>query len=153
MSKQSMRVAFTSYGRHIVSISDDGILTIWQWRIGKLICPPLAVDGLAMDLVISADGRRVVCGGWLKDLPVFHLDQWLAPPQLGPDNLCAWTELVSGQRVEEGGGVNNLTAEEWLQRWRDFRSRHPGYPKMEVTEDIRHELDISKRGGTLPEKP
>jgi hypothetical protein len=38
---------------------------------------------------------------------------------------------VSGQRVEAGGGVTNLTAEEWLQRWRDFRQRHPEMGRLE----------------------
>ena len=29
--------------------------------------------------------------------------------------------------------MTNLTAEEWLQRARAFRQRHPEYPKMEPT--------------------
>jgi hypothetical protein len=66
-------------------------------------------------------------GGFLKDLPVFHLDDWLAPSPLGPDDLCLWGEIISGQRIEDGGGVTNLTADEWPQRWRDFRRRRPGY--------------------------
>jgi hypothetical protein len=40
-------------------------------------------------------------------------------------------EIVSGQRIEAGGGVTNLTAEEWLARWRGFRSRHPTYHTMD----------------------
>jgi hypothetical protein len=34
---------------------------------------------------------------------------------------------VSGQRIEAGGGVANLSADEWLARWRDFRRRHPDW--------------------------
>ena len=74
---------------------------------------------------MAPDGKRVAVGGFMKELAVFHLDDWLAPAPLEPDDLCVWGELVSGQRVEAGGGVTNLTADEWLQRWRDFRERHP----------------------------
>jgi hypothetical protein len=48
----------------------------------------------------------------MNELPVFHLADWLTPAPLKPDDLCLWGEIVSGQRIEAGGGVTNLTAEE-----------------------------------------
>jgi WD40 repeat protein len=120
-----LAVAFTPDGRHVLSAGDDEVLRIWEWRTGKPVCPPLALKGTGLSLAVTPDGRRVACGGFMKELPVFHLDDWLAPAALGADDLCVWGELVSGQRIEDGG-VTNLTAEEWLQRWRDFRARHPG---------------------------
>jgi hypothetical protein len=59
-----------------------------------------------------------------RRLSVFDLEDWLAPATLGADDSCTWAEIVSGQRIEDGGLVN-LTADEWLARWRDFRRRHP----------------------------
>jgi WD40 repeat protein len=120
-------VAFMPDGRHVLSASDDGVLRIWEWRTGKPVCPPLALGGAGLSLVVSPDGKRVAVGGFMKELPVFHLDDWLAPAALGPDDLCVWGEIVAGQRVEDGGGLTNLTAEEWLERWRDFRRRRPDY--------------------------
>jgi WD40 repeat protein/serine/threonine protein kinase len=119
-------VAFMPDGRHVLSASDDGTVRIWEWRTGKPVCPPFALEGAVLSLAVTPDGRRVACGGFLKALSVFHLDDWLASARLEPDELCVWAEIVSGQRVENGGGVTNLTAEEWLERWRDFRRRHPG---------------------------
>jgi hypothetical protein len=121
-------VAFTPDGRHALSASFDGVLKIWEWRTGKPVCPPLALGGAGLSLAVTPDGRRVACGGFMTDLPVFHLDDWLAPPTLATDDLCLWGEIVSAQRIENGG-VTNLTAEEWHQRWRDFRARHPGLPR------------------------
>jgi WD40 repeat protein len=121
--------AFTPDGRHVLSVSDDGVLKIWEWRTGKPVCPPLALGGPGLSLAVTPDGRCVAVGGVMKDLSVFHLDDWLLPSPLGPDDLCLWGEIVSGQRIEAGGGVTNLTADEWLQRWRDFRGRHPHLEK------------------------
>jgi WD40 repeat protein len=118
-------VAFMPDGRHVLSASDDGVLKIWEWRTGKPVCPPLALGGAGLSLAVSPDGRRVACGGFMNELAVFHLADWLTPAALAPDDLCLWGEIVAGQRIEAGGGVTNLTAEEWLARWRAFRSRHP----------------------------
>jgi WD40 repeat protein len=118
-------VAFTLDGRHVLSASDDGILKVWEWRTGKPVCPPLVLGGAGLSLAVTPDGKRVAVGGFMKELAVFHLDDWLAPAPLEPDDLCVWAEIVSGQRVEDGGGVTNLTTQEWLERWRGFRARHP----------------------------
>jgi hypothetical protein len=96
-----------------------------EWRTGKPVCPPLALSGAGLSLAVTPDGHRVVCGGFMKELSVFRLDDWLAPAPLELDDLCDWGEILSGQRIEEGG-VTNLTAEEWLERWQAFRRRHPG---------------------------
>jgi WD40 repeat protein/serine/threonine protein kinase len=119
-------VGFTPDGRHVLSAAVDGVLKVWEWRTGKPVCPPFALGGAGLSLAVTPDGKRVAVGGFMKDLPVFHLDDWLAPAPLEPDDLCLWVEILSGQRIEDGGGVTNLTADEWLQRWRDFRARHPG---------------------------
>jgi hypothetical protein len=38
---------------------------------------------------------------------------------------CLEAELVAGQRLHEGGGTVNLSADEWLDRWRAFRRQSP----------------------------
>jgi WD40 repeat protein len=125
-------VAFTPDGRHVLSASDDGVLKIWELWTGKPVCPPFLLGGLlGRSLAVAPDGRWVACGGFMKELPVFHLADWLAPSPLEPDDLCLWGEIVSGQRIEAGGGVTNLTAEEWLACWREFRQRHPESGQLE----------------------
>jgi WD40 repeat protein len=123
-------VAFTPDGRHVLSASDDGVLKAWEWRTGKPVCPPLALGGTGLSLAVTPDGRRVAVGGYMKDLPVFDLTDRLTAPPLDADDLCLWGEVLSGQRVEDGGGVTNLTADEWLGRWQAFRQRHPHLPGL-----------------------
>jgi hypothetical protein len=91
----------------------------------------LALGGAGLSLAVTPDGRRVACGGFMNELPVFHLADWLTPAPREPDDLCLWGEIVSGQRIEADGGVTNLTAEEWLARWREFRRRHPDSGRAE----------------------
>jgi WD40 repeat protein len=119
-------VAFTPDGRHVLSASGDWSLRIWEWRTGKPVCPLFPLGGPGLSVAVTPDGKQVACGGFLKALPVFHLGDWLAPGTLEPDDLRVWGEIVSGQRVEDGGGVTNLTAEEWLERWRTFRRHEEG---------------------------
>jgi WD40 repeat protein/serine/threonine protein kinase len=120
-------VDFTPDGRHVLSAGDDEVLRIWEWSTGKPVCPPLALGGVGLSLAVAPDGKRVAVGGLVMELSVFYLEDWLAPDALEPDDLCLWGEVLSGLRVEDGGGVTYLTADEWRQRWRDFRTRHPDF--------------------------
>jgi WD40 repeat protein len=125
-------VAFTPDGRWVLTGSDDRIVRIWEVRTGKPVSPPLATGVEVGSLAITPDGSyAVVGGGRTNALQVIHLGDLSRGNELGPDDLCTWAELVSGQQVHEGGGVINLTAEEWLERWRAFRRRHPTYHKRD----------------------
>jgi WD40 repeat protein len=126
-------VSFNRDGRHVLSASDDGVLKIWEWQTARMVCPPFSLGGAGLSLAVTPDGSRIVCGGRMDVSPVFHLDDWLAPSALATDELCLWGEIVSGQRVEDGGGVTNLTAEEWLKRWQTFRHR-PSLEKSHVAD-------------------
>jgi len=125
--------AFHPNRRWILTGGRDKIMRIWEWQTGKPVTPPLATGGTVLNLGVTPDGQYAVVGGFMDALKVFHLGYLSPPNELDGDDLCAWGELVSGQRIQEGGGVTNLTVEEWLQRWRAFRQRHPEYPKMEPT--------------------
>ena len=107
-----------------------GGVRIWEWRTGKLVTPPHSIgSGEMLSLAVTPDGQYVVVGGRYMDaLQVIHLGDLSPRHELDADDLCTWAELLSGQRVHEGG-VADLTAEEWLERWRAFRRRQPAYPR------------------------
>jgi WD40 repeat protein/serine/threonine protein kinase len=124
-------VAFAPAGRWVLTGSDDGTMRVWESRTGKPVTPPRFTGrgSTALGLAITPDGQYVVAGGWTDALQVIHLGDLSARNELDADDLCTWAELVAGQRVQEGGGVTNLTDKEWLDRWRAFRQRHPDYGK------------------------
>jgi WD40 repeat protein/serine/threonine protein kinase len=128
-----MAVAFTPDGRWILTGSDDGAMRVWERRTGKLAMPPRFTGRgrTAVGLAVTPDGNYTVAGGWTDALQIIHLGDLSARSELDAADLCTWAELASGQRVQEGG-VTNLTVGEWLERWREFRRRHPDYGKIDL---------------------
>jgi WD40 repeat protein len=122
-------VAFHPDGRRVLTVSDDRTLRVWEWRTGKPVTPPLATGAVGLSLTVTPGGNHVAVGGFTDALRVFHLGDLSVRGD--PDDLCVWGEVVSGQRVLPNGGVTNLTADEWLDRWRHFRTRHPGHVQLE----------------------
>jgi WD40 repeat protein len=117
--------AFTPDGRWVVTASIDGTARVWDWRGGTPVTPPVALNGKGLSVTVSPDGRRAVIGGFGAALAVIDLGDLSAPDELSADDLCTWAELLSGQRVHEGGGVTNLAGGAWLHRWRGIRPPAP----------------------------
>jgi WD40 repeat protein len=122
-----LSAAFTPDGRWVVTASLDKTARVWDWHTGTPMTPAWPLAGKGLSVTVSPDSRRVVIGGFTDALDIIHLDDLYAPDDLDADDLCLWAEVLSGQRMHEGGDVTTLTAEEWLERWQELRRRHPGY--------------------------
>ena len=120
--KDAVAAIFTPDGRWVLSASNDDTARVWDWRTGKPVTPSLAIEGGAWSVAVTPDGKHAVVGGGLAALAVLDLGG-LAPhdSDADPDALCLRAELLAGQRLHEGGGTVNLSADEWLDRWRAFR--------------------------------
>jgi WD40 repeat protein len=123
--------AFTPDGRWVLTASDDKTLRVWESVTGKPVSPPLALGDFGLTLDVTPDGKHAVVGGFWKELHVFDLGDLAGDTTLDADDLVVWGELLAGQRVHEKAGVTNLTAQEWIERWRGFRRRHADFAKME----------------------
>ena len=102
----------------MLSASADGTARAWDWRTGKPVTPPLTIGGEPLSIAVTPDGKHAVVGGVQAALAVLDLGE-LAATDADPDALCLRAELLAGQRLHEGGGTVNLSADEWLDRWRD----------------------------------
>jgi len=120
-------VAFTPDGRWALTAGDDRTLRIWDAATSKALAPPLPLDGEGLSLAVTPNGRHAVVSGFMPTLSVYHLDQLGGEAALELDDLCLWGEILSGQRVQEGSGTTMLTMAQWLERWQEFRRRHPEY--------------------------
>jgi WD40 repeat protein len=123
-------VAFTPDGRWVVTASLDGTAAVWDWRTGKPVLPPIPLPGKALDLAITPDGRHLLVGGFVTSITNVSLADLDTAGLPDFASACTWAELLSGQRLD-AGGVLNLTADEWLGRWRRVRS--PGVDLRSAT--------------------
>jgi WD40 repeat protein len=123
--KDATAATFTPDGRWVLSASDDGTARAWDWRTGKPVTPPLSIGGEPMSLAVTPDGKHAIVGGFMNELAVLDLGG-LARADTDPDALCRWAELLAVQGLHEGGGTVNLSAAEWLERWRAFRRQGEG---------------------------
>jgi len=134
-AKDAVAAIFTPDGRWVLSASDDETVRAWDWRTGKPVTPPLKIKGSPMSLAATPDGKYVVASGFQDALAVLELGE-LARTDADPDALCLWSELVAGQRLHGGGGTVNLSADEWLDRWRAFRRQTPAPDVAEPHVDL-----------------
>jgi WD40 repeat protein len=124
-TKEAVAAVFTPDGAWVLSASDDGTVRAWDWRTGKPITPALPVAPESVNIDVTPDGRHAVAAGFHDALTVLDLSA-LAPTAVDPAASCRWAELLAGQRLHEGGGTVNLSADEWLERWHAYRQHSVG---------------------------
>ena len=84
-----------------------------------------------MSVAVTPDGKHAVVGGFMGSLAVLDLAE-LTRTEVDPDALVLRAELLAGQRLHEGGGTVNLSADEWLDRWRAFRRQSPAEAPIDL---------------------
>src|SRR5258707_730276 len=89
---------------------------------------------------VTPDGRRAIVTGFGGAIHGFDLSDLTLPDEHGDEKLCLLGEIQSARRIQEGGGVVKLTAEEWLRRWREYRRRYPDWLFFHRFHGIRHLL-------------
>jgi WD40 repeat protein len=135
-AKDAVAASFTPDRRWVLSASVDGTVRAWDWRTGKPVTPPLTIEGEPLSVTVTPDGKHAVVGGGQVALAVLDLGELAtADSDVDTGELCLWTELLAGQRLHEGGGTVNLSADEWLDRWRSFRLRREQRPGPDLGHD------------------
>jgi eukaryotic-like serine/threonine-protein kinase len=119
-------VDLTPDGRFGLTASRTGVARLWDLTTGKPVAPPLvlAADSLT-GVRVTPDGHRAVASAHGL-LYRFDLADLTAPGEMNAEDLCLLGEVASGYRLHDGN-LAGLTTEEWLERWRTFRRRHPEY--------------------------
>jgi WD40 repeat protein/tRNA A-37 threonylcarbamoyl transferase component Bud32 len=124
-------VCFTPDGSFVLTAARDFTARVWEWHTGKPVTPPLATRYFGFRIITTSDGRHAIVSGEAPFIDVFTLRDLYARDEMEVDDLCTLGEILSGQRVHEGGDVVNLTGDEWLDRWRRFRQAYPEYFRLD----------------------
>jgi WD40 repeat protein len=111
--------------RYVVTTSNDSTVRVWDARTGHPVTPALPLGGPGLGLTVTADGRRVIAGGFFSVLRIFDLDALTTPAVEAPDDLIRRAELLSMWRIDANGSPVRLNADEWMERWTQYRKSNP----------------------------
>ena len=116
-------VAFAPSGDQVLTACDDKSLRVWDAAGGIPLTPALPLSGEGGSLTVTADGKYAVVGCFGKSVSVFRLDGLQVDNTRKVGDLCRWAEILAGQTVDSAGNTTLLTTEQWLDHWREFRTR------------------------------
>jgi WD40 repeat protein len=111
--------------RFVVSVGHDEVARISDAATGRPVAPPIKLGGLGLAIDVSPDGRWAVAGGFMTRLTVLDLEALTRPADGTPGQLLRRAELMAGRRIDAHGGVVTLTADEWRDRWEEYRRSPP----------------------------
>ena len=115
--------AFSPDSRWIFTGTNDGTIGAWDRRTCMAVIPRLRVGDIPSNFDVVLNGASVVvsCD---RSVRVWDWNACIGSnPVADPDELCQWAELICMKKLVKGGGLAHLTTAEWLDRWRDYRTR------------------------------
>jgi serine/threonine protein kinase/WD40 repeat protein len=91
-------VRFSPDGRYLLTSHKDGQARYWDWKAGKLACPPMAHDNEIHDAAITADGRFALTA--ISGRPEMHVwelttGRRVAPPLRVGFNDGSWCSRLA----------------------------------------------------------
>jgi WD40 repeat protein len=111
--------AFSPDGARVVTASIDGTARVWDSATGQPLSPPL-LHPVAIGASFSPDGTHVLSIGSGKAI-IWAIGQ----SALTPADALSFSELISGQTLDDGDGLRPLTRDEWLERGRELKHYRP----------------------------
>jgi WD40 repeat protein len=111
--------SFSPDGRWIATAGTSGVARVWDARTGAALSPPLVHDGPATCAVFDARGLRLLTASFDGTARIWDL----SPDERPVEELRCLAELLACRRIDETGGLVELTPEELRVRWESIKSR------------------------------
>ncbi|MBC8870724.1 MAG: tetratricopeptide repeat protein [Planctomycetes bacterium] len=113
--------AFHADERWVLTAGRDRTIRFWEGSTGQPIAPQSRFTRSIHQVYVTPDGKHAVAPTSSLSFTVFTLGH-LTDPGISDAILDVRTigEVVAGRRVI-GGGVTNLTTDEWREAWRKLR--------------------------------
>jgi serine/threonine protein kinase/WD40 repeat protein len=139
--------AFTSDGGRVATLSSNGC-QICELPTGLPMIAPITIVSSArgargsptttnstargrgpltnLHVEVSPDGRWLAAagGGAYTPISIVDLSPLNTPRVQTPEETLQWCELLANARIS-GSNMVTLTTTEWLERWLQYKSRHP----------------------------
>jgi WD40 repeat protein len=123
-----------------IATADSHQARIWEASTGRPMTPwlPLAKADeppvyFANQLSFLRGGDSLLVGLRTRHQSLFDFGDLKRPvrPTLTSDALIELSELNAGGLLDPSHGIDSMTGEEWLKRWKAFRERHPEIHAMD----------------------
>ncbi len=136
---QVFSVTFLPGEELFLASTRDGQITAWDASLGKMIAPARQMPGMIYQLSHHSASSRVIASGNTNPMRSFDWNQWIPEPdtQLGRKDVRLLGEILSSQRVHEGGAATSLTSAEWIGRWKQFREKYPDGPALQMSNSLK----------------
>ncbi len=131
--------AWSPDGRWIAT-AVGGTVRLWDAHRGspvtpewRLLDPGRRPHYYANHLEFTPDGRRLLVLTRGRHISLLDLSSLCEPaaPELSADDLVLLAEINAGHRTLAGDSVEPLSSQQWLERWRRFRARHPDFHPLD----------------------
>ncbi len=110
--------AFSPGGRWIATADSSGLVRLWDARTGAAISPPWMHESSATQVAFDPAGARLASAGLDGTVRVWSL----LPDERHPDALRLLAEVLACRRIDEMGGLVELTPEELRDRWTSLKA-------------------------------
>jgi WD40 repeat protein len=117
---------FTPDSRRVVTFGFDRY-QVWDLPTGLPMTSPIKLRGNSLNNHIEIsppDGHWLALSGSGAAVSIVDLTQLMTPAVQSPEEALSWCELLSNSRIN-GATMVDLTINEWIERWRRCKSRHP----------------------------
>jgi WD40 repeat protein len=135
-----MQAAFLADGRWIMSTGEDQTVRFWSRKTGHPLSPPIRISGVGHQLIVDEEEKTLFVSGTASTVDVVRLGTVLDQGLVSDKHLEMWSEVVSGQRVQNAGIVQ-LTTQEVLET-ASHLSR--SYPQLISSRSVENESPVGQ---------
>ena len=119
--------AFLPGTEGVASSGLDKVIRFWDRRTGLPMRAPLRQNGIMLNLTATPDGRTLVSDGKDgSDIRLYDIATLLPQPTLPPEDALLLAAIDAAAEVHQGS-LEPLSAAKWLEKWKQFRAKHPDW--------------------------
>jgi WD40 repeat protein len=138
-----IQAAFSADVRRVVTASQDQTARVWDAQSGQPITPPLEHDPYVYEGTLSANGRLLVTASEGGTARLWNLSSGERPTK----DWSLLAELVTGQRLDSGGGMVGLEPSGLANTFQTLLAKYPN----DFVISAQHQLDWHARQAAVSE--
>lgn len=142
-ASQVVTIAVSPDGKRIASGGEDNLAKLYDSATGQLVMPPIRHEGAVFHVTFGGNGETLFTASldgtsrvWdaltgeplTPPLPAWTGEPWRDDLRSDPRpaaDLVALAQVLTGQRIDESGGREQLSASRLVSQWSELHSKNP----------------------------